>query len=296
MRLALLSTAFVIGLVGCASDPDTPDAGTSADAAVTPDAGPVDRAVTLRFRGQVGTQPFACGQMYGDLGADRSTVTPVDFRFYVSEVKLLGAGGAETPLALTPDPLWQHADVALVDFEDGTGACETGTADTRLEVRGVAPAGTYTGLRFTIGVPEALNHLDLIDSPAPLDQTALWWSWNLGHIFFAAVTRGTVGTSTITHDHFVHVGSTGCNGDPALGEAVTCSKANRAVITLDAFDADTQTVVVDFAGAVAQSQLMRGGCHSFGPYESCDGPFGQLGMSWRSGQTDTATQAVFRVE
>jgi len=44
-------------------------------------------------------------------------------------------------------------DLALLDFEDGTGGCVNGTPDVNDRVAGTVPEGHYTGLRFTLGVP-----------------------------------------------------------------------------------------------------------------------------------------------
>jgi hypothetical protein len=114
--------------------------------------------VTLRFAAQVNGQPFACGQRYADIGTTRSTITPGDFRFYVSEVALVDEAGRAVPVTLAQDGMWQLDNLALLDFEDGSGPCRNGTAGTNTEVRGSVPAGRYTGLRFTLGVPFARNH------------------------------------------------------------------------------------------------------------------------------------------
>ncbi len=86
-----------------------------------------DRSVSIRFAAVVGDQPFACGNSYDGIGATASKVTPSDFRFYVSGVELIDAAGRAVPLKLEQDERWQHRDVALLDFENRTGPCLTGT-------------------------------------------------------------------------------------------------------------------------------------------------------------------------
>jgi hypothetical protein len=60
--------------------------------------------VTLRFAAQVNGQPFACGQRYADIGSTRSTITPGDLRFYVSEVALVDETGRAVPVTLAMGP------------------------------------------------------------------------------------------------------------------------------------------------------------------------------------------------
>src|SRR5262245_52954669 len=79
--------------------------------------------ITLNFRGMVGNQEFACGTVYEGLGTGSSQYIPADFRFYVSNLKLVTVGGEEVPLELESDGIWQLVEddqgVALIDFETG---------------------------------------------------------------------------------------------------------------------------------------------------------------------------------
>src|SRR5512143_2372808 len=55
--------------------------------------GCADRPVEIQFRGMVGDQSFACGTAYGGIGTANSQFVPSDFRFYVSNVRLVTPGG-----------------------------------------------------------------------------------------------------------------------------------------------------------------------------------------------------------
>jgi hypothetical protein len=90
---------------------------------------------------------------------------PLDFRMYVHDVRLIDASGNAVAVQLDNDGVWQRDGLALLDFEDGTGACETGSPATRFEVVGKAPRGTYHGVSFVLGVPKAMQscHTALID-------------------------------------------------------------------------------------------------------------------------------------
>ena len=119
------------------------------DAQSTPDAGP--QAVTLRFTPKVGGTAFACGHMYPGIGSTAANYVASDFRFYVHDVRLVGAGGA-VPVTLDVNE-WQNASgLAMLDFEDGTADCQMGSTATHTSLTGKVPVGTYTGIEFKVGV------------------------------------------------------------------------------------------------------------------------------------------------
>ena len=88
-----------------------------------------NQPVKLRFAGAVNGVAFACGKNYSNIGTTKSTITPSDFRFFVSAVELLTQEGKAVPVALDQDGVWQHKNVALVDLE--TAAVRAATAPRR---------------------------------------------------------------------------------------------------------------------------------------------------------------------
>ncbi len=219
-----------------------------------------DRKVSIRFAAVVGDQPFACGNSYEGIGATASKVTPSDFRFYVSGVELIDAAGKAVPLKLDQDERWQHRDVALLDFENRTGPCLTGTQETRDVVVGTVPAGTYRGLRFSLGVPFELNHADATIAPSPLNLTSFFWNWQAGYKFL----RVDLSTSGRPQDikpgdvprfgdrsasnrlgFAIHLGSTMCAAEGPNKAPANCGNPNRPTIEFSAFDPDKDVVLAD---------------------------------------------------
>ena len=141
------------------------------------------KEVAIDFAAYVGESEFACGESYEGVGVEESTITPTDFRFYVSDVALIDEDGNAVPLELEQDGKWQYQNTVLLDFEDGTSACDNGTAETNTTVIGTVPEGDYQGLQFTLGVPEKLNHDDAAIAPSPLNLTSMWWNWQGGYKF-----------------------------------------------------------------------------------------------------------------
>lgn len=293
-RTVILAAA--LGLGACASEPGASPADAGADGAVGDVAAPVDAATTveIRFAAVVGAQPFSCspaGGSFAGVGAPGSPWTPQDFRFYVHDVALVPQSGAPVPVALDQDGTWQYQNVALLDFEDRTGACSNGTQPTNDRVRGrvLAPAGTrWTGLRFRIGVPPSLNHANQATAPSPLNVSTLYWSWLTGYKFMRIDGRSGMNAFNF------HLGATGCTGDPMMG-TVNCTEANRPEVTLTGFDPAQNTVVADLARLLATTDVSRDmggapGCMSGATDPECGTTFATLGIGPAS-----AVQTFFSV-
>ena len=88
--------------------------------AVAQESSSVPQRVEITFAGRLAGKPFDCGSQYEDIGTKKSTVTPQDLRFFVSDVELLDVDGKAVPVVLEQDGVWQYKSVALIDLEDGT--------------------------------------------------------------------------------------------------------------------------------------------------------------------------------
>ena len=230
--------------------------------------------VHIRFEGRLAGKPFACGRLYEGVGTGTSTVTPADLRFFVSDIEMIDAQGGTAPVALDQDGLWQYKSLALIDLEDGTGECRNGNAATHAEVTGSVPPGRYTGVRFTVGVPFELDHLDPAEAPSPLNMTAMFWTWQNGYKFIraevlVAPARAPATTSEIADRNSqdpaerarargfpVHIGSTGCGGTIRTNAPPEeCAHPNRAVVTLQDFDSGRDVVIFDLGRLLEGSDV-----------------------------------------
>lgn len=297
--IVTLATTALVALGACAPSPSPNDGGT--DTGATADASdaqsPSGSAYTIRFAGMVGTQAFSCGQTYPMMGmGSSSTWTPKDFRFYIHDVRLVTAAG-EVPLTIDTVGAFQGENVALLDFEDRSGACAEGSPETNSEVRARA-ATTVTaairGIKFKLGVPFMLNHREPSSSPAPLNLSALWWTWNAGYKFLK-IDGNTAG---LPMGFNIHVGSTGCTGNNT-GAVNPCTAPNVSEISLDNFDPATNRIVADLAALVSMSNLETNaggapGCMSGGTDPECGPIFAALALPF--GSNPAGAQRFFRVE
>ncbi len=260
------------------------------------------QAVKIRFNAAVNGAPFVCGKTYPGVGAKASTLTPRDFRFYVSHVSLIDTQGHKVPVRLNQETPWQHQNVALLDFENGSAGCE-GNLETNDVVTGTVPAGQYKGLRFELGVPFELNHQDVNRASSPLNLTSLFWIWRVGYKF----ARLDFASSGQPQGYTVHLGSTGCGesammhggGDSIARKApISCSEPNRPDVFLKDFDPNTHHVTADLGVLLAESDIdlnqpeTPAGCMSTLDDSDCVGIFKQLGLPF--GKAPVGPQRFFR--
>jgi uncharacterized repeat protein (TIGR04052 family) len=227
------------------------------------------------------------------VGSSQVDAEPQDLRFFVSEVRLIEASGREEPVALDVLEPWQTADVALLDFEDGTGLCASGTPAVNSTLTGKVFPGDYVGIAFSVSVPESINHADPALQPAPLELGSMSWGWLLGYRFLRAEMAPVGEAGPIPGAGLIHLGSTSCSGNPQAG-TVVCTRPNRNEVRLDEFDALTNSVVIDVGALFANTDLAEDSlCHSTG--EFCPGPFSSLGIDLADGAPSDG-QTAFRVE
>jgi uncharacterized repeat protein (TIGR04052 family) len=213
-----------------------------------------------------------------------------DLRLYIANVQLVSEAGELVDVQLEADGEWQQPDLALLDFENGSGECANGSTATNTTLRGKLPNGAYRGLQFTVGVPFDRNHADPLQAVAPLDDPAMHWHWRAGYKFLRAAIR------TADDGFWIHLGSTGCEG--TIRNISSCRSPNRVAVMLADFVPGRNTVAIDLAALLANAALddaVASDCSS-GPAEvSCAAPFHALGLDF-AGVEATQGQRLFRVE
>lgn len=280
--------------------------GGGGDASEPAPAGP--QGITVDFAAKAGTQDVKCGTPITGLGNGKVSAELHDLRFYVSNVALLNDRGEAVPVALDVND-WQSKEVALIDLEDGTGACaDAGTKAMNFQIKGTAPAGTYKGIKLTVGVPSNLNHTDYAVATKPMDVQALAWSWQAGRKFAQIEVNPTGGVArpapaAAGKTFYVHLGSTGCTGNPVTGETVSCARPNRMDFSLNSFNSATQKLVVDLAALFTGTNLNADlgsapGCMSGATDPECDAIFKVIQLDLATGKpiNGGASQALFRAE
>jgi uncharacterized repeat protein (TIGR04052 family) len=258
------------------------------------------------------------------MGSTAAKITPTDFRFFISEVEFLDNTGKATTLQLEQDKTWQQDNVALLDFENGSGPCRNGNTATNRRVAGQLPAGNYSAVRFTLGVPFAKNHADATLSAAPLNTTAMFWNWQGGYKFLkfdaqtnananamqkpmpmpmpmhnASATSSMAKPSAVMNSGFaLHIGSTMCAAASKTSPPSQCMNSNRVQVELKDFDWKKNKVVLDVAKVLKATNLevnttgTSPGCMSFPKDPDCVSVMNLLGLKY-DGVAAQSAQLLF---
>lgn len=294
-RFKVLSFGLACALSLAACEDEGTDPGSDAGA----------ETFIVTFAARMGATPFACGTAY-PLGSAGSLAQLQDYRLFLSNPRAVGADGVERALGFVPDGKWQDAQVALLDFENGTGACsELGTAETNAQLRLAGALRPGDALRLTLGVPEAVNHADVGLAPAPLNLGAMFWSWQSGYKFMRVDLSTATADPAVAGSWLIHLGSTGCaSAAQTVPPATACARPNRVEVTLPTFDPLTKTVVVDLAAMLATSNVAANtpgtapGCMSGADDPECQALLPALGLDPTTGLcvNGCAQQKLFRLE
>jgi uncharacterized repeat protein (TIGR04052 family) len=281
--------------------------------------------ITLNFALKAGSESVACGQQVA-LGATQNMSELTDARLYLYNVRVVTESGEEFPVELTQDGVWQYENVVLLDFENATGACQ-GTPETNAQVIGETEADDpITGVAFTVGIPEELNHLDAAMAASPLNVTDMWWAWLFGYKFMkidltsggmmmaeqAATDTEASNDAEASAGHgdslqngwFIHLGSTGCVGeDFVFPPDAPCANPNRIEVKLDNVDVTSSTLILDLEKLLQRVDVSRSlkleppGCMSENTDPDCLALFTTgFGLSLKNGQQLVDSPAFFRVE
>lgn len=237
---------------------------------------------------------FACGSNFAvsSTAGGASSFRPVDLRFFVSQVKLITTGGAEVAATLPDVAGWQAQGVGLLDFENATGLCTGGTAETNSQLVISAPPGAYSGIAFTVGLPYSVNSLQNTAQVAPLNIPAMYWSWTSGYKFMKFEYQNTGDTNKMNY----HLGSTGCTG-MQNSDCANPFRSNISVTAASGFALTTDRVTLNLSNllnGVEQNLAASRTCMPAQGTTFCDPLLTSMALSRTNGQP-SGVQTAFSI-
>lgn len=135
----------------------------------------------------------------------------------------------------------QSAETALIDF---VANCSEGNVFAK-ELPIALTNNSFEqaqAIRFMLGVPFKSNHRNPVTLPAPLNQSAMFWSWQRGHKFVRIDVTDDGG-----EQWRFHLGSVGCQSASALrGPDSPCLKPNLMEFELQVNDS-AGAILLDFS-------------------------------------------------
>jgi hypothetical protein len=187
--------------------------------------------VELGFAPTLAGKPFVVGEPNAVAGGQ---ISPLNLRFYVSELSLTAADGSQLPVDLVsaagqPEPYGVH----LVNFEE--------PASTSIHV--LAPAGDYTGARFTFGISDACNSGDA-NRDAPLSANSqMVWPHVAGSLFLRYEAQwqadATAAATAATPPSMIHMGG-------VVGSVFAPQATLTGALAVPATGSVTRTIQVSF--------------------------------------------------
>lgn len=224
-----------------------------------------EMTVAIPFSAQIGNQPVSCGARYAGVGLAKSEVELEELALYVHKVELRNTQGQWVPLRLQDDGHWQSQGVALLDFlgHESAACSAQGTAETHTYLSGYIPKGEYNGLRYVLGVPGVLNHIDASTATSPFNRQRMWWTWARGYRYIKVDLKSwtTLPDQSIVHKprYFSHSGADKCTMDPA-SQTYSCQDPRLVQVELD-HRLGQDAVVVDLSAYLSRDDLSKGrGC------------------------------------
>ncbi|MBA6389542.1 metallo-mystery pair system four-Cys motif protein [Colwellia sp. BRX10-3] len=143
-----------------------------------------------------------------DTGEVNKTWFIEQFQFFISDVQLGSDKTGWQKLNLAQNPFQAHDTVLLgtncPSVKQQTGSIKNSNWIIELEPISGASINENSAIRFTLGVPFKVNHLNPISQKSPLNLPSMFWVWQTGHKFMR------LELATNNEQWLFHLGSTGC--------------------------------------------------------------------------------------
>lgn len=231
--------------------------------------------ITLNFQPVYKQDALSCASKFSGnneqlLGATSKNWQYQQLQFFIHDVEVNTKKNGWQPWSMTTNA-HQAENVALLGEVCNR---EGDQGYWQLELTPLNEVSMITDIRFTLGVPFALNHLNPLTQPSPLNEASMFWGWQGGHKFIRAELASP------DDDWLFHLGSTGCKAlSPVRAPKSECLYPNRVVISLP-FTSQKTTIEFDLAALIADIALTRANsCQSAVDEESCKVLFKNLGIN-----------------
>lgn len=191
-------------------------------------------------------------------------------QFFIHNIEIKTKGNTWQSWVMETNP-YQSNDVALLGEMCGEVNKQS---NWHLELDYLSQSQEITDIRFTLGIPFSLNHLNPLTQKSPLNIPSMFWGWRGGHKFM----RVELGSKN--DDWLFHLGATGCKAlSPVRAPKEECLQPNRVVISLP-FTQETTHIALDLSVLFNNLEITHeNSCQSSPDEKSCKILFENLGMN-----------------
>ncbi|GAA6204137.1 MbnP family copper-binding protein [Thalassotalea sp. SU-HH00458] len=197
-------------------------------------------------------------------------------QFFISQIQLQNKQGTWQYMSLAKTAK-QTEKIALI----GSTCQKTEFEQWQLIFNDVFDITDFQALRFSLGVPFEQNHVNPLEQPSPLNDSAMFWVWQTGHKFLR------LELSSGADNWLFHLGSTGCRSQSVMRaprEACLYPNFFQFELPLD----DSNTIGFELSKLIDGLELtMETSCQSEHDNLACQTLFSRL--------NESGEQAVFRV-
>ncbi|MFT5758398.1 MAG: putative repeat protein (TIGR04052 family) [Alteromonadaceae bacterium] len=208
-------------------------------------------------------------------------------QMYISDIELKSEDGSWQSWPMTVSN-FQHSNIALIgencrDNQDST--------HWQIELKSIQKFNEKTHIRFTLGIPFELNHLNPLSQPSPLNDSSMFWVWQTGHKFLR------LELASADDNWLFHLGSTGCSAPSVMrAPKQPCAQPNQVVVELPfpkqkprQSAQQTKTIQFDLSALLQDTKVtMKTSCQSAIDDENCIKPLSHIGV--------TNQQKVFSID
>ncbi|WDE12633.1 MbnP family copper-binding protein [Thalassomonas haliotis] len=211
---------------------------------------PVTIAVTPVYQQQV----LACNKAFSHMG---ESWRYQQLQFFISELDVFAKAVDSSPdQAKNSWRTWpllesefQSGNVALLGQVCSPGGNQSSVGNWQLHLAPAFELSSISRIRFTLGIPFALNHQNPLTQKSPFNVPSMFWVWRTGHKFLRL--------DMVSDDDnwLFHLGSTGCPAvSPVRPPAEQCRQPNRFQFEL-AFDSKKPELLLDLSRLLTQVAL-----------------------------------------
>lgn len=224
---------------------------------------PQNHAIDLEFLPVFNGTQLDC---HSSLLAGNQTWQISQLQFYLSSIKVKDANNQWLSAQLIHSEN-ENNEIALVG-----GVCDH-SFNWKVSLSSPLSSKQIKGVQFDLGVPFHLNHQNPLTQKSPLNQSDMFWTWQLGYKFLRLELASN------NSEWIFHLGSTGCESPaPVRAPKAQCKNPNLSNILLKDYDS-SKPIEINLSnllqGAILEEE---NNCQSFPGSPLCEVLFPKVGI------------------